>query len=248
MSSDSKNQPILTLGWKPLASFWNFPMALCVRLFDLCFVCLNMKEPLPWDRPWVAEEIRRWETDGALGIKETDKGTRTTGVIRAAVGEGPGLVFLLRVDRAAQNQGIGEEPPGALAAERPAERAWEPPAQASQGQDGVSSPGHDSVYCTVCGFVFLVGILVHFSGLAAISPGRYALFSNTCPTVLFRSNTDEDAWGPVPRLRAAGLAFQSCCSQAKRPGKLPSPLGLGGQGAVGTTSYNKKGPGTVPSM
>lgn len=35
MSSDSKNQPILTLGWKPLASFWNFPMALCVRPFDL---------------------------------------------------------------------------------------------------------------------------------------------------------------------------------------------------------------------
>lgn len=87
-------------------------------------------------------------------------------MIGAAVGEGPDLVFLLRVHRAAQNQGTGEEPPGALASEHPAERAREPPAQASQGQDRVGSPGHGFVYCSVCRFVFLVGILVHFSGIS----------------------------------------------------------------------------------
>ena len=100
------------------------------------------------------------------------------------------------------------------------------------------------LHCSVCSFVFLIGILAHFSGLAApFSSGSYILFSSIPPTP---HSVDPEARGATPgALRAAGRlrgavrtrgeslegagsaparrsTWSSCC-QLPRGGSLPPP-------------------------
>lgn len=69
-----------------------------------------------------------------------------------------------------------------------------------RGRTGLVAPGMVLSIVLFAALYFSLAFWSIFQALAAIFPGCYASFNNTCLTVLCCSNTDEDAWGPVPGL------------------------------------------------
>lgn len=94
-------------------------------------------------------------------LKEAGQGTRTKSATQAELEDGVGLPFSFS-GRTEQPRARGRE--GAAGCS-----GRDLPAETAVGNGGDEPPELLS-YCSVCSSVFLIGILVHFSGLTAFSP------------------------------------------------------------------------------